>query len=73
MGTGPVDLTLGGVSIAPVIVALLLGLVAAVLLTALASHLGLARFVWHPPLFFAALLVVCTLLVGSTWVPAFFG
>jgi hypothetical protein len=73
MRAGPVDLTFGGVSIAPVIVAASLGLAAAVLLALLGNHLGLGRFVWHPPLFFAALFVICTLWVGVTWVPAFFG
>jgi hypothetical protein len=73
MGWGPVDLTLGGVYIAPVIVAGLLGLVMTLVLTLLANQFGLGRFVWHPPLFFAALLVVCTLVVGTRVVPAFFG
>jgi hypothetical protein len=45
----------------------------AIILAELANRTGLSRFVWHPPLFFTALVVACTVLVGTTLVPSFFG
>jgi hypothetical protein len=69
----PAELSLNGVFVPPWLLAALLGLLLAMVLARLANWTGVSRFVWHPPLFFAALVVVCTVLVGSTLVPAFFG
>ncbi len=69
----PVELSLNGIYYPPWLLAAVLGLVLAMTLTNLANLSGLSRWVWHPPLFFTALVVVCTLLIGSTLVPSFFG
>lgn len=69
----PVELSLNGIYYPPWLLAAVLGLVLAMTLTNLANLTGLSRWVWHPPLFFTALVVVCTLLIGSTLVPSFFG
>ncbi|MCF7979015.1 MAG: DUF1656 domain-containing protein [Chromatiaceae bacterium] len=68
----PVELSLNGVYYPPWLLAAGLGLVLAMTLTSLANLTGLSRWVWHPPLFFTALVVACTLLIGSTLVPSFF-
>jgi hypothetical protein len=68
----PVELSLNGVYYPPWLLAAGLGLVLAMALTSLANLTGLSQWVWHPPLFFTALVVVCTLLIGSTLVPSFF-
>jgi hypothetical protein len=69
----PTELSLNGVYLPPWLLAALLGLVLAGVLAALANRTGLSRLVWHPPLFFAALVVACTVLMGATLVPSFFG
>ncbi|MCG6940211.1 MAG: DUF1656 domain-containing protein [Thiohalocapsa sp.] len=69
----PAELSINGVYAPPWLVAALLGLLLAMVLARLANWTGLSRFVWHPPLFFAALVVACTVLMGTTLVPAFFG
>jgi hypothetical protein len=71
--SGPVELSLNGVYYPPWLLAALIGLAFAIALAALANRTGLSRFVWHPPLFFAALVIACTVLVGTTLVPSFFG
>lgn len=73
MNGSPVELSLNGVYFPPWLLAALLGLMLALLVASLANRTGLSRFVWHTPLFFAALVIACTLLVGSTLVPSFFG
>jgi hypothetical protein len=73
MSGGPVELSLNGVYYPPWLLAALLGLMLAIVVAALANRTGLSRFVWHPPLFFAALVIACTVLVGTTLVPSFFG
>lgn len=73
MSAAPVELSLNGVYYPPWLLAALLGLLLAMALAELANRTGLSRFVWHPPLFFTALVVVCTVLVGATLVPSFFG
>jgi hypothetical protein len=69
----PVELNLNGVYLPPWLAAALMGLALALALSQLANLTGLSRFVWHPPLFFAALLVACTVLLGTTLLPSFFG
>lgn len=73
MNGSPVELNLNGVYFPPWLLAALLGLMLALAVASLANRTGLGRFVWHPPLFFTALVIACTLLVGSTLVPSFFG
>jgi hypothetical protein len=68
----PVELSLNGIYLPPWLAAAFGGLLLALLVTALANRTGLSRFVWHPPLFFVALVVAGTILLGATLVPAFF-
>ncbi|MGB5830785.1 MAG: DUF1656 domain-containing protein [Thiohalocapsa sp.] len=66
------ELSLDGVFFPAWLLAALLGLLLALALTTLANWTGLSRLVWHPPLFFTALVVFCTVVVGVTLVPSFF-
>lgn len=68
----PTEISLNGVFIPPWLPAICSGWLLAWLLGRLANSLGLSRFVWHPPLFFLALVITCSVLVGATWFP-FFG
>ena len=65
----PVEISIGGIYFPPVLFAILLGVLLASLLARLLNRLNLTRFIWHPPLFFLALAVACTRLVGLFIIP----
>jgi predicted naringenin-chalcone synthase len=46
-----------------------LGFLAAWLVVAIMEHTGLSRQVWHLPLFFLALVVLCSSLIGMVVFP----
>jgi hypothetical protein len=46
-----------------------LGFLAAWLVVAIMEHTGLSRHVWHLPLFFLALVVLCSSLIGMAVFP----
>jgi hypothetical protein len=47
----------------------LLGFLAAWLVVAIMEHSGLARYVWHLPLFFLALVVLFSSVIGLAFLP----
>jgi uncharacterized protein DUF1656 len=47
----------------------LLGFLAAWLLVAIMEHTGLSRYVWHLPLFFVALVVLFSSVIGMLSLP----
>ena len=65
----PGEIAVGGIYFPPVLFAILLGVLLAGLIARLLNRLNLTRFVWHPPLFFIALAVLCTRLVGLFFIP----
>ncbi len=69
MNSIPMEISWWGVYLPPVLPATLLGWFAAWLITRILNRFDLARFVWYPPLFFLALAVICTGLVGRFLIP----
>ena len=65
----PMELSIGGVYFPPLLFASVLGTLAAALIARCLNHLGLSKYVWHPPLFFVALAVICTGLIGIFIIP----
>ncbi len=65
----PSEFVIGGVYFSPVLIAMISGTVIAWIITRLLNRWNLARFVWWPPLFFLALVVICTALVGVVVIP----
>jgi hypothetical protein len=65
----PVEISIGGVFMPPLLVAAILGALVALAATRYLRRLNLMRFVWHPPLFFLALVVIFTTLIGIFLVP----
>jgi hypothetical protein len=47
----------------------LLGFLAAWLVVAIVEHTGLARYVWHLPLFFVAMVVLFSSIIGMLLAP----
>ena len=56
----PMELSIGGVYFPPLLFVAFLGVALAWCLTRIMNRFNLVRFVWHPPLFFLALSVICT-------------
>ena len=65
----PAESVIGGIYFSPLLLASLLGVAIAWVLTRLLNRINLARFVWWPPLFFLALCVICTGAVGAFLIP----
>jgi len=65
----PMEIAIGGIYFPPVMFAILLGVLLAGIVSRLLNKLNLTRFIWHPPLFFLALAVVCTRLVNLFIIP----
>ena len=65
----PMEIAIGGIYFPPVMLAILLGVLLAGSIAKLLDRLNLTRFIWHPPLFFVALTVVCTRLVDLFIIP----
>jgi hypothetical protein len=65
MFTGvPSEVQILGVYFPPLFVAIVAGLLCAMLVTKLLNQTGLSRFFWHPPLANAALWLLATALIG---------
>lgn len=65
----PMEISLGGIYFPPLMFAVILGVLMAWVITRLLNRLHLARFIWHPPLFFLALAVICTAFVKHFLIP----
>jgi hypothetical protein len=65
----PHEFTLGGVYFPPLLIAGLLGVLAAVLTAMLLNRYRLSRFFFYPPLVFLALAVIYTGLIGTFIIP----
>lgn len=65
----PIEWSIGGVYFPPLLFASILGTVAAVVLAQALNHFGFSAYVWHPPLFFVALAVIFTGLIGIFLIP----
>jgi hypothetical protein len=52
-----------------IFVVALLGFLAAWLVIAIMERTGLSRHVWHLPLFFLALVILLTSIIGLAWLP----
>lgn len=65
----PIEQSIGGVYFSPILSAGFFGILLAWLVTRVMNRFRLARYVWHPPLFFVALAVICTGLIGQFFIP----
>ncbi len=60
----PSEIQILGVYFPPLFVAIVAGLVCAIVATRLLNLTRLSRFFWHPPLAYAALWLLATALIG---------
>ena len=66
----PSEFAIGGVYFPPLLIAGILGAVAAALTALLLNRYRLSRFFYYPPLVFLALAVIYTGLLGTFVIPA---
>lgn len=65
----PVEISITGIYFPPLLFALLAGSGIAWVIFHLMCRCELIDYVWHPPLFYLALAVICTCLVGIYIIP----
>ena len=61
----PHEFAIGGVFVPPLLVAALLGALAAVVTARLLNRYRLSRYFFYPPLVFLALMIIYTVLMGT--------
>lgn len=61
----PHEFAIGGVFMPPLLIASLLGTIAAVVTARLLNRYRLSRYFFYPPLVFLALMVIYTILIGT--------
>lgn len=65
----PIEINIAGIYFPPILFAVILGAIIAWGITRVMFHYDLLRFIWHPPLFYVALTVICTGLVSALLIP----
>jgi len=65
----PHEFTIGGVYFPPLLIASILGTLAAVVTSVLFNRYRLSRFFYYPPLIFVALAIIYTGLIGTLLIP----
>ena len=65
----PNELTLGGVYFSPLLIAGVLGVLAASMTAILLNRYRLSRFIYYPPMIFLSLAVIYTGLIGTFLIP----
>ncbi|RLE20609.1 MAG: DUF1656 domain-containing protein [Actinobacteria bacterium] len=65
----PSEVAIGGVFFPPLLLASILGVVAATLTVMLLNRYRLSRFFYYPPMIFLAMAVVYTGLIGTFFIP----
>ena len=65
----PHEFAIGGVFVPPLLVASLLGTIAAVVTARLLNRYRLSKYFFYPPLVFLALMIIYTVLIGTLIIP----
>ena len=65
----PKEFAIGGVYMPPLLIAAILGTIAAVVTARLLNRYRLSRYFFYPPLVFLALMIIYTVLIGTLIIP----
>ena len=65
----PHEFAIGGVFMPPLLIAAILGTIAAVVTARLLNRYRLSRYFFYPPLVFVALAIIYTVLIGTLIIP----
>jgi hypothetical protein len=66
----PSEFAIGGVYMPPLLIAAILGTIAAVATARLLNRYRLSRYFFYPPLVFVSLAVIYTVLIGTFFIPS---
>jgi hypothetical protein len=66
----PKEFAIGGVYMPPLLIAAMLGTIAAVVTARLLNRYRLSKYFFYPPLVFLALTIIYTVLIGTFVIPA---
>lgn len=66
----PKELAIGEVYMSPMLIAGIMGTIAAVATARLLNRYRLSRYFFHPPLVFVALVIIYTVLIGTFILPS---
>ncbi len=69
MNTIPIEFSIGGVYMPPLLMASVLGVVSALMLSRLLNSYRLSKYFFYPPLVFVALSIIFTMIYGVSIVP----
>ena len=69
MSAMPHEFAIGGVYMPPLLIAAILGTIAAVVTARLLNRYRLSRYFFYPPLVFVALAIIYTVLIGTLIIP----
>jgi hypothetical protein len=69
MGLIPHEFAIGGVYMPPLLIAAILGTIAAVATARLLNRYRLSKYFFYPPLVFLALMIIYTVLIGTLIIP----
>jgi len=65
----PHEFAIGGVYVPPLLIAAMLGTIAAVMTARLLNRFRLSKYFFYPPLVFLALTIIYTVLIGTLIIP----
>jgi hypothetical protein len=65
MNSYPHEIAIGGVYMPPLLIASLLGVIAAIITARQLNRYRLSRYLFYPPLVFVAMSVIYTVLIGT--------
>ena len=65
----PHEFAIGGVYMPPLLIAAILGTIAAVVTARLLNRYRLSKYFFYPPLVFLALMIIYTVLIGTLIIP----
>lgn len=65
----PIEIAIAGIYFPPLFFATILGVIMSWLISKTMNHYDIIRFVWHPPLFYVALAIICTGIVSVILIP----
>ena len=65
----PKEFAIGGVYMPPLLIAAILGTIAAVVTAQVLNRYRLSRYFFYPPLVFVALAIIYTVLIGTLIIP----
>ena len=69
MNSMPHEFAIGGVYMPPLLIAAMLGTIAAVMTARLLNRFRLSKYFFYPPLVFLALTIIYTVLIGTLIIP----